>query len=409
MQLSAYIAHLTRIYISLYLYIFIYFSPIHHISILYSAKQTHNHNIMSYKPAIASHSLGRAWVHDIEPKLRAAAAAGIPGIEIFYEDLHYLAESLPGGATPANQIAAAQITRSLCDLLSLDIVAIGPFSNYEGNLSPESQASLRSVLQVWFRVAEILGTDLVQIPSTFMTEKDGFTGDLDVVVKDLRVLADMGERNEPKMRFAYENLSFGTWVSTWKDAWDVVKAVDRENFGLCLDTFNIAAREYGDPASESCMVDNAEVEFDASMKRMVEEIDPRKVFYVQVVDVERMKSPLVEGHEFWVKEQTPRMSWSRNARLFMFEEERGGFLPVLKVLKAICDGLGYKGWISAELFNRSLVEKGEHVPIEHADRCMRSWEKIAEAMGWDVRVASIDKEHENDTEKGDANEIFARL
>jgi len=367
---------------------------------------------MSYKPAIASLSLGRAWVHDMEPKLRAAAAAGLPGIEIFYEDLHYIAKSLPGGATSANRIAAAHTIRSLCDSLSLEIIAIGPFSNYEGNLSPECQAKLRSDLQVWFQMAEILGTDLIQIPSTFMTEKDGFTGDLDAVVRDLRVLADMGQQNEPKMRFAYENLSFGTWVNTWEVAWEVVKRVGQDNFGMCLDTFNIAAREYGDPTSKSCMVSNAEAEFDASIARMVKEIEPWKVFYVQVVDVERMRSPLVEGHAFWAEDQTPRMSWSRNARLFMFEQERGGYLPVLKVLKAICNGLGYKGWISAELFNRSLLEEGEHVPKEHAERCMRSWKKIVQAMGWnecEVPLGTPNMDHDRDTENVKPNEIFARL
>jgi len=368
---------------------------------------------MSYKPAIASHSLGRAWVHDIEPKLRAAAAAGIPGIEIFYEDLYYIAKALPGGATSANQVAAAHTVRHLCDSLSLVIVAIGPFSNYEGNLSPSSQASLREDLQTWFQVTAILGTDIIQIPSTFMTEKDGFTGDLDVIVKDLRVLSDLGEKHEPKMRFAYENLCFGTWVDTWEAAWEVVKRVDRENFGLCLDTFNIAGRGYADPTSASRKLDNAEAAFDESLRRMVEEIEPRKVFYVQVVDAKRLESPLVEGHEYWAKEQTPRMSWSRNARLFMFEEDLGGYLPVLKVLKAICDGLGYKGWISAELFNCSLAQEGEHVPAKHAERCISSWNKIVEAMGWGESVKQsrpvLEEGCSSGKPKVEENEVFARL
>jgi 4-hydroxyphenylpyruvate dioxygenase len=71
------------------------------------------------------------------------------------------------------------------------------------------------------------------------------------------------------------------------------------------------------------------------------------------------------------------------------EEERGGYLPVLDVLKAICDekeGLGYKGWISMELFNRSLLVEGSEVPTEHAERAMRSWGKIVKAMGWEKMV-----------------------
>ena len=100
----------------------------------------------------------------------------------------------------------------------------------------------------------------------------------------------------------------------------------------------------------------------------------KKVFYVQVVDAERLSTPMSETHAFHVEGQKPRMSWSRNCRLFMCEEERGGYLPVLDVLRAICDekeGLGYKGWISMELFNRSLVKEDPNVPIEHADKGSR--------------------------------------
>lgn len=220
-----------------------------------------------------------------------------------------------------------------------------------------------------------------------MTE--GMTGDLEVVARDLRELADMGAEQSPPFRFAYENLCWGTYNDTWEKAWGVVKAVDRENFGLCLDTFNIAGREWADPARESGTVENADAVFRESLRRMVKEIDPKKVFYVQVVDAERLRSPLTTKHPFHVDGQKPRMSWSRNARLFMFEEDRGGYLPVLAVLKAICDektGLGYKGWISAELFNRSLLEEGGNVPKEHAERCMASWRKIVKAMGWEGEV-----------------------
>jgi 4-hydroxyphenylpyruvate dioxygenase len=76
----------------------------------------------------------------------------------------------------------------------------------------------------------------------------------------------------------------------------------------------------------------------------------------------------------------------------MREEERGGYLPVLDVLHAICDekeGLGYKGWISMELFNRSLTVEGSEVPAEHANRAMESWRKIVQTMGWEDQVAVI--------------------
>jgi len=68
---------------------------------------------MSYKPAIASMSLGRAWVHNLPYKLDQAKANNLTGIEIFFEDLEYLARSESNISsttppTPEAQLHAAQ-------------------------------------------------------------------------------------------------------------------------------------------------------------------------------------------------------------------------------------------------------------------------------------------------------------
>ncbi|CZR64093.1 probable 3-dehydroshikimate dehydratase QA-4 [Phialocephala subalpina] len=374
---------------------------------------------MSYKPAICSMSLGRAWVHNLTPKFTAAAAAGLPGIEIFFEDLLYLASSYPGGATSSNQLFAAQQMKDLCDSLNLEIIGIGPFNNCEGLLCPILKAQKRQELELWFQIARILGTDLIQIPCTFLPESDTrITGDLEAVANDLREIADLGASQNPPFRFAYENLCWGTYNDTWEKAWAVVEKVDRKNFGLCLDTFNIAGREFADPSSPSGTVENSEAVFKASMEKMVKTIDVEKVFYIQVVDAERLSAPMNRNHEFWVEGQKPRMSWSRNCRLFLCEEGRGGYLPVFDVLKAICDpreagGMGYKGWVSMELFNRSLVEEREEVPMEHAERAMESWRGIVRTMGWEGvteryerREVQVPRRVENVTERV---EISARL
>jgi len=205
----------------------------------------------------------------------------------------------------------------------------------------------------------------------------------------LREIADLGAKQTPPFRFAYENLCWATFSSTWESAWAVVKGVDRDNFGLCLDTFNIAGRGWADPAREDGRRENADEVFRESLKRMVKEVDAKKIFYVQAVDAERLSRPLDEQHPFHVEGQKPRMSWSRNARLFMCEEDRGGYLPVIEVLKAICDekeGLGYKGWISMEFFNKSLVDSRSEVPAEHARRAMESWRRLVKVMDWEDKV-----------------------
>lgn len=348
---------------------------------------------MSYKPAIASMSLGRAWVHKLIPKLDAAVAYNLTGIEIFYEDLEYLAREqsnlpLPSspGATPSPptppeaQLEAAETIRKLCDERGLEIIGLQPFMHYEGLLDRDEHSKRLSKLELWFQVVKILGTDIIQIPGNFLPP-DQISGDLATVVKDLQQVADLGLQQTPAVKFAYENLCWSTYFDTWEKAWDLVEGVDRPNFGMCLDTFNIAGRIYADPASPSGLTPNADAVLKASMEAMVQRIDVKKVFYIQVVDAEKMRNPLVEGHAFYVQGQPARMSWSRNARLFAFEE--GGYLPVMEVTRAIVEGLGYKGWVSMELFSRTMNEPDESVPREHARRAAEAWGKVEkEILSW---------------------------
>jgi len=50
-----------------------------------------------------------------------------------------------------------------------------------------------------------------------------------------------------------------------------------------------------------------------------------------------------------------------------------GFMPVEDIMEAIIHGLGYHGWISMELFNRSMSDPSPSVPEEHAKRGIASW------------------------------------
>jgi len=201
-------------------------------------------------------------------------------------------------------------------------------------------------------------------------------------VADLVEVAEMGLRESPVVRFTYENLCWGTFISSVEQAWSLVAKVDRPNFGMCLDTFNIVGRAWADPAASSGKVENADAILKETIQWMKQNIDVKKIFYVEVEDAERLETPLTSDHPFHVDGQAPRMSWSRNARLFPFEQS--GYLPIIPVLKAITDeeGLGYKGWISLELFSRTLAEPEPIVPREHARRAEISWKKLIKVMGW---------------------------
>lgn len=327
-------------------------------------------------------SLGHPSVHDLPSKLHAAAAYGFQGVELFYEDLTRLASDKFQG----DIFSATQAVRVLCDRLSLEIICLQPFSFYDGLLDQSRKDELvKDKLALWFMLCPILNTDLIQVPANFLgpdptSKAPRTTGDMSVIVSDLQRIADLGAIQKPRpIRFAYEALCWSDHIDTWEASWEVIQRVDRPNFGICLDTFNIAGRIYADPACPTGKTPNAEIELKESIERLRASVDVKKIFYVQIVDAERLNSPLDESHPFHVAGQPTRMNWSRNARLFPFEEERGGYLPIREVAKAFFD-LGFEGWVSLELFSRTLLEKHINVPSQHAIRGIQSWKKLVKAL-----------------------------
>ncbi|KAI7531022.1 xylose isomerase-like protein [Hortaea werneckii] len=200
------------------------------------------------------------------------------------------------------------------------------------------------------------------------------SGDLDLIVSDLREVADLGAPYG--VQFAYESLCWGTYCDVWERSWEIVQKVDRPNFGICFDTFNMAGRVYADPAAPSRRTPNAAADMAASLQRLVETVDVKKIKFLQVVDAEYLDEPLQPGHKYYDPAQPARMSWSRNCRLFYGEEDRGAYLPVKAILHALLVDLRFEGWVSAELFSRSLVQPDPSVPAEHARRAAESWKKI---------------------------------
>ncbi|KAB8070454.1 xylose isomerase-like protein [Aspergillus leporis] len=345
---------------------------------------------MPNRLGIGSMSLGRPEVHDLPGKLHQAALHGYEGIELFFDDLDNVAKSLFKG----DHIAAARHVRQLCDSLRLSIICLQPFWHYEGLLDrAEHSRLLTEKLPKWFELAHLLDTDLIQIPSNFLpadpeTGASRTTDDRSLIVADLQEISDLGLQQSPPFRFVYEALAWGNHVNKWEESWEICKQVNRPNFGICLDTFNIAGRIYADPTCPTGKTPNAEADLQASLARLRSSIDLSKVFYVQIVDGERLSAPLDESHPFYVENQHPRMNWSRNARLFAFEEDRGGYLPVLDVAQAFFD-LGFEGWVSLELFNRSLADPDPATPRNHARRGLESWKKLVSALKLDTGAPCV--------------------
>ncbi|KAK0724721.1 xylose isomerase-like protein [Lasiosphaeris hirsuta] len=347
---------------------------------------------MPCKLAITSMSLGRCYAgHSFARKLDAAQKYGYQGIELFHEDLEDVAYRLSrespstAGASPTAQLAAARHILHMCRNRGIEVVCLQPFGHYEGLLDRSEHERRLQKLALWIELAHELDTDLIQIPANFLPE-DQVSDDADLIVADLRTVADIGLRASPPIRFAYESLCWSTRVDHWEQCWDVVQRVDRPNFGMCLDTFNIAGRIYADPAVASGRTANAEEAVRQSIARLVTQVDVSKVFYVQVVDAERLREPLVPGHAYYDPQQSTRMSWSRNCRLFYGEKDRGAYLPVKEISRAFFHGLGFEGWVSLELFNRRMNDIGPEVPDELARRGAISWARLARDMRLTVEL-----------------------
>ncbi|KAH8701897.1 4-hydroxyphenylpyruvate dioxygenase [Talaromyces proteolyticus] len=340
---------------------------------------------MPNRPAISSMSLGRAWAgHSMDEKIAQAAAHGFEGLEVFFEDIEYLARAL-SGADPSvpsifrYQLEAARQIRGLCDQHGLEVVCLQPFMFYGGLKDRTEHQKCLDKLREWFQLLKVLGTDLIQVPTNFLPA-DEIASDTDALVKDMRQIADMGLAESPHVRFAFENVAWGTYIDTWEGVWEVVKRVDRPNLGLCLDTFNILGRIWADPASPTGKLADADDVLTNSLERLKQNVPREKVFYVQVVDAERLELPMNDRHPLWVEKQPPRMTWSRNCRLFVFENDRGGYMPVVDLAKVIFHDIGFQGWVSMELFSRSMASAERNVPVSHADRASVAWRKLKEKL-----------------------------
>ncbi|GFF50575.1 3-dehydroshikimate dehydratase [Aspergillus udagawae] len=200
---------------------------------------------MSCQPAIATVSLGQSGRYTIHQKLSACANNGFKAIELFYDDLEALASSLSRSTRPTRDdlLNAARQIRALCDVLQIRIL----------NLRERDRIAY-GVIPIWMDILDILGSDTILIASNFLqpdlsTGKSPLSGDFNVIADDLRLLATLGAARSPPIKFAYEALAWGTYISTWEASWDIVQRVNMPNSGLAIDTFNIAGAVYADPGA----------------------------------------------------------------------------------------------------------------------------------------------------------------
>lgn len=315
--------------------------------------------------AIATPSLGLHPTHELPQKIVAAAEAGIGGIEITHPDLSEYATS-----SSTSILEAARGIRKLCEEKHLVILAFASFQNFEGQRSPLSERLQKA--REWLAIAHALGAEHLQVPSNYDRSADG---DADIIKSEFQLLADLASAYTPTIKIAYENLGWGTHCSLWQQALQTVQDVDRDNFGLCLDSFHFCAALWGDPFNRTGIQPNGKRKLDDSLRELSTQLPLEKLFYLQLSDGELMDPPYSKEHPWFDPTLEPGHVWSNEARPFPLEKEYGAYMPVLDVARAFLVDLGYTGWVSLETFDRRMKAE-EQGPSQNARRAVRSWENL---------------------------------
>ncbi|MUL41763.1 sugar phosphate isomerase/epimerase and 4-hydroxyphenylpyruvate domain-containing protein [Streptomonospora sp. PA3] len=229
----------------------------------------------------------------LEEKLRAAAAAGFDGVEIFENDL-------VASPMPPREI------RAMAADLGLGIDLYQPFRDFEGVGDDLLERNLRRA-EAKFALMLELGADTLLVCSNASQE---------AIDDDARAAAQLHRLAETAapygVRIAYEALAWGRRVHDYEHSWRIVADADHPRLGVCLDSFHILSRR-GDPAG-------------------IRDIPGDKIFFLQLADAPYMAMDLLQ--------------WSRHYRCF---PGQGGF--DLTAFTRHVLAAGYTGPLSLEVFN----------------------------------------------------------
>jgi sugar phosphate isomerase/epimerase len=235
----------------------------------------------------------------LEAKLAAIRAAGFTQVMLNAADIVGHA----GGERAAVEAVRAS---------GLRVTGFQVLRDFEG-LSGHLHAYKVDVAKAMLEMCHALGSRVLLACSS--TSAHG-TGDFDSLKRDLRKLAMLAV--PLGIRIAYEALSWGRHVNLLTQAWELVQEADRANLGICIDSYHVLANR----APQSGL----------------EEIDPGKVFLVQLSDFMWQET----------RSREDRIETARHYRVFPGE---GVHSAEVGALVRSLDDLGYRGDYSFEVFN----------------------------------------------------------
>lgn len=255
----------------------------------------------------------------LEAKLRAIKAAGFTQVMLNAGDI----VGHPGG----EEAAVAAVRAS-----GLRVTGFQVLRDFEG-LSGHLHAYKVDVAKAMLSMCRALGSNLLLACSSSSAHASGEPAAL---VRDLQKLATLAV--PLGVRIAYEALSWGRYVNQVGQSWELVEEADRANLGLALDSFHILAHKADDA--------------------VLAEIDPAKVFLVQLSDF------------LWQETRTPdeRIDTARHYRVFPGE---GVHNDKLAGMVRRIDAMGYRGDYSFEVFNDDYRQLPLPMVAERARRSVK--------------------------------------
>ncbi|MGI5422025.1 bifunctional sugar phosphate isomerase/epimerase/4-hydroxyphenylpyruvate dioxygenase family protein [Actinomadura luteofluorescens] len=226
-------------------------------------------------------------------KLTAVGAAGFDGVEIFENDLL------------GSDMSPEDVRRRAADLgLTIDLYQ--PFRDFEA-VPPDLLAAGLRRAEHKFTVMERLGATRLLVCSNVSAAA---IDDDYLAAEQLGLLAERAA--EHGIEIAYEALAWGRHVDDYFHAWQIVRAADHPNLGMCLDSFHILARDV-DPYA-------------------IRTIPGNKIFFLQLADAPALPMDV--------------LYWSRHYRCFPGQGDLDVTGLVDHVLRT-----GYDGPLSLEVFN----------------------------------------------------------
>ena len=255
----------------------------------------------------------------LEGKLRAIREAGFTQVMLNAKDL---AEH-PGGPH-----AAIESVRTS----GLRVTGFQVLRDFEG-LSGHLHAYKVDVAKAMLGMCHALGSRVLLCCSSTSSHA---TGEFDSLKKDLQKLAMLAVPYG--IRIAYEALSWGRHVNEYPQSWQLVAEADRSNLGLAIDSFHILAMR--------------------TSPEQMEEIEPGKIFLVQLADF------------MWreIRSREERIDTARHFRVFPGE---GVHSAEVGELVRTLDRLGYRGDYSFEVFNDDYTQLPLAVVAERARRSVK--------------------------------------